>query len=78
MKKGDQYLHWSVIVKLFKMKSNKTIKKLYKLTAPCVFLNSYSRMKVAYAARVISNSVAEVLADMKWDGTSEMCIFENI
>lgn len=78
MKKGGQFLHWSTIVQLFKTKSEQTIKKLFKLTAPCVFLNSYSRMKVAYAARVISNSVAEVIAEMKLPNTSELCIFENI
>ena len=78
MKKNGQYLHWSTIVRLFKMKSEQTIKKLFKLTAPCVYLNSYSRMKVAYAARVISKSVAEVLSALRWEGTSELCIFDDI
>lgn len=77
MKKNGENLQWSTIERLFKMKSSMTIKKLYKLTAPCVFLNSYSRMKVAYAARVLSNSVALVLKSLNWPGTSELCIFNQ-
>ena len=78
MQKNGQQLCWSTIIALFKLKSEQTIKKLFKLTAACVFLNSYSFMKVAYAAIVISNSVALVLSDLKWPGTSELSIFECI
>ena len=75
LKKNGQEMLWSTIVRLFKYKSTLTVKKLYKLTAPCVFLNSYSRMKVAYAARVFSKSVSNVLRRLNWPGTSELCFF---
>jgi hypothetical protein len=74
-KKGES-LKWSTIVQLYKWKSTQTVKKLFKLTAPCVFLNSWSRMKVALAARVLSQSVANVLKSLNWEGTSQLCIFD--
>ena len=77
LKKNGQTMKWSTIVQLYKYKSTQTVKKLFKLTAPCVFLNAWSRMKVALAARVLSLSVANLLESLKWEGTSELCIFEK-
>ncbi|XP_034245722.1 uncharacterized protein LOC117647860 [Thrips palmi] len=69
LKKNGETMKWSTIVQLYKWKSKQTVKKLFKLTAPCVFLNSWSRMKVALAARVLSQSVhsAEAIKTKKDD-----------
>lgn len=75
MKENGEFLTWHTIVRLYKYESGLTIKKLFKLTAACVFLNSYSRMKVAYAARVFSKSVAAVLKTMKWNDSKELSLF---
>ena len=78
MKKNGESLTWDPIVRLFKSKSEQTIKKLHKLTAPCVYLNSFSRMSVPYCCRVVSNSVSSALRILNWPGTSEVSIFIEI
>jgi hypothetical protein len=75
LKKNGESLTWKTIVRLYKHNSKLTIKKLFKLTAACVFLNSYSTMKVAFAARVLSKSVANALKELKWENSSELSIF---
>jgi len=71
--KNGEFIEWRTIVRLFRYKEAHTTKSLYKLTAACVFLNPYSLMNVSYAARVMSESVANFLELKKWPGTKETC-----
>lgn len=75
--KNGEFMNWSVIVRLFKHKAEQTVKFLHKLTAAAVYLNSYSRMNVGLASRVMSNSVKKCLEILKWAGTGELCIFRG-
>ena len=75
--KNGQYIVWNTIIKLFNLKSKQIIKKLHKLDAAAVFLNRFTCQKTIYAFIVISDSVASVLEQLKWPGTSETCIFEK-
>ncbi|KAK3909139.1 DNA transposase [Frankliniella fusca] len=52
-----ELLTWQTIIQLFQLKSEQTVKKLPRLTPECVFLNSYSRMRVSFAARVLNQSI---------------------
>lgn len=78
MKKNGEYLTWSTIVQLFNEKKDQTLKKLHKLDAACVYLNSYSRMKCLYAFRIFSGSLSNAVLAKKWPGTTELGIFGKI
>lgn len=78
MQKNGEVLTWKPIIRLFKWKSEQTIKKLPKLTAASVYLNSYSRMSVPYACKVLSHSVSSQLAELGWPETRELCIFKVV
>lgn len=75
MFKNGQRMTWAAIIRLYKWKSEQTIKKLPRLTAACVYLNSYSRMSVPFACRVCSHSVSTQLQLLGWPDTSELSIF---
>ena len=75
MFKNGENLTWKTIVRLYTLKSEQTVKKLHKLTAACVYLNSYSRMSVPKCCVVISESVASQLRLLDWPDTKELSIF---
>lgn len=78
MVKNGERITWKPIIRLFKWKSDQTVKKLPKLTAACVYLNSFSRMSVPLCTRVMSNSVASQLEQFRnWPETRELSIFKN-
>jgi hypothetical protein len=78
MLKSGETLTWAPIIKLFNEKKEQTLKKLHKLTAACVYLNSYTRMKCLYAFRVLSGSVSKLILSKKWPGTTQLGIFGPI
>lgn len=75
LQKNNELLSWTVITRLYHETKGLTLRKCFKLDAQCVFLSPYSRMKVCYAARVLSKSVAEELKRRGWHGTSELVTF---
>ncbi|XP_052130258.1 uncharacterized protein LOC113209909 [Frankliniella occidentalis] len=74
--KNGEYILWSTIVDLFKLKSTQTVKKLHKLTAGCVYLNRFSCQNTKLAFRVLSQSVANALEELQWPNTKETRIFK--
>lgn len=78
MFKNGEFITWDPIVRLFNEKKNETVTKLHKLSAGCVYLNSYSRMNVAFAMRVLSASVSNLLKQKKWEGCNELPIFAEV
>ncbi|KAK3921468.1 Transposable element P transposase [Frankliniella fusca] len=75
MLKNGRRIVWDHIVKLYKVKKNKILRKSYKLTLQHVYPDSYSCMKVKLAAQVLSSTVAKDLSYQKWPGTSETVKF---
>ncbi|KAK3909685.1 Transposable element P transposase [Frankliniella fusca] len=73
-KNGEKIL-WSTIIRLFKAKKDKTLRKAYKLSAANVYLDSYSVMKVKYAFQVLSNTVSCDLQAQGWEKVSETVKF---
>lgn len=62
LKKGGEIISWQKsIVRLYKDERYNELRLAHKLNAQVVYLNSYSAMKVSYAARVLSNTVANAL-----------------
>ena len=77
MMKNGESITWKPIIRLFKWKSEQTIKKLPRLTAASVYLNSYSRMSVPLCTRVMSNSLSVQFDLLKWPGTKELSVFKE-
>ena len=73
--KNGQTILWSTIVRLYHEQKGKILRLAYKLNAQNVFLNGYSKMKVKYAAQVLSATIARMLERKKWLGTEETIIF---
>jgi hypothetical protein len=64
---GD--ISWYLIVKLFEDSKGDTLRFAHKLTANHVYLNSFSCMKVKFAAQVLSATTASAL-EFAFKGTS--------
>ncbi|KAE8738331.1 hypothetical protein FOCC_FOCC016192 [Frankliniella occidentalis] len=75
MVKNNKKISWDFIVKLYNSKKHKSLRKAFKLNPMNVFPDSYSRMKVKYAAEVLSRTVAQALEDEKWVDASETIKF---
>lgn len=75
--KNGEEMTWDTIIRLFQLKADQTIKQLHKLKPECVYLNGFSRMRVNFACRVISQSVASVLKTVDWPNTKELSVFVN-
>ena len=73
LQKGGEKLLWQTILDSACKKDN--LRKSYKLNAQNFFINSYSGMKVKYAAQVLSRTVAKDIKDMGWPGTNELVKF---
>ncbi|KAK3924597.1 Transposable element P transposase [Frankliniella fusca] len=73
--KGGQLIAWKTIERLFLEDHENTWRASYKLNPQNVYLNSYSCMKVSYAAQVMSNTVAMDLKEREWPNTSETIEF---
>jgi len=72
MMKNGQKIVWDTVVKLYDLNKDDTIRMLYKLNQEAVYLNSYSKMNVSLAARVLSRSMAEVIRNLKWSDCTEL------
>lgn len=73
--KNGQKILWASIVRLYHHQKDKTLRLAYKLNAQNVFLNGYSKMKVKYAAEVLSETVAQLLENLKWENLEETINF---
>lgn len=68
---NGQTIQWKTIVRLYLTYKSDTLRKSYKLNSQNVFLTSYSKMKVRYAAHVLSKTVAIDLEKQGWKGIEE-------
>ncbi|KAK3920099.1 Transposable element P transposase [Frankliniella fusca] len=75
LEKNGEKILWSTIINVYNEEVNKTLRLCPKLNVQNVFLNSYSKMKVKYAAQVMSRSVAQLIEDMKLPNTKETVEF---
>lgn len=75
MQLNGEFIEWKTIVRLYHTSKNKSFRKSYKLNPQNVFLNSFSVMKVKFAAQVLSKTVATDISKQKWPGTSETVKF---
>jgi len=66
---------WKTIVRLYMTYKQCNLRKSYKLNSQNVFPNSYSCMKVKFAAEVLSNTVALDLEQQNWPETRETIKF---
>lgn len=73
--KGGQVIAWKIIERLFLEDHENTWRASYKLNPQNVYLNSYTCMKVSYAAQVCSNTVGMDLKERDWPDTSETIDF---
>ncbi|KAE8739917.1 hypothetical protein FOCC_FOCC014581 [Frankliniella occidentalis] len=73
--KGSQVIVWKTIERVFLEDHANTWRRNCKLNSMIVYLNSYSCMKVSYAAQVMSNTTSLDLRERKWPGTSETVEF---
>lgn len=67
---NGEFIQWQTIVRMFDEDKHKTWRKSCKLNAQNVHLNSYSCMKVSYAAQVLSKTVGLDLKTRNWPGTA--------
>jgi len=72
---NGQVIVWQTIKQLYHADQDQTFRRCFKLNAENVYLNSFTVMKVNYAAQVLSNTVALDLASRNWPGTSETVNF---
>lgn len=63
MMKNGQKISWGHIIKLYEKYKDRNLRKTFKLNHMNVFPDSYGRMKVKYAAEVVSLTVAQHLED---------------
>ncbi|KAK3933206.1 Transposable element P transposase [Frankliniella fusca] len=75
LQKCGEKMLWQTIVDLYNAKRDRVLRKSYKLTAQHIYIDSYSAMKVRFAAQVLSKTVAQELEDMKWPGTKQLIEF---
>ena len=75
MTRNGKKITWDFIIKLYESKKSKILRKSFKLNAMHVYPDSYARMKVKYAAQVLSNTVARDLEDQNWADASELILF---
>ena len=68
---SGQTIQWKTIIMLYLAFKSDTFRKSYKLNAQNVFPNSYSKMKVPYAAQVLSKTVGNDLKSLGWEGCEE-------
>ena len=73
--KNKQVIVWKTIRDLFESDKNLTLRRNSKLNACNVYLNSYSVMKVSYAAQVLSMTVALDIEARNIPGSSETVKF---
>lgn len=75
---NGETIQWKSIVRLYFTFKSCNFRKSYKLNAQNVFPNSYSKMKVRFAAQVLSNTVAVDLKAQNWPGTEETVRFISL
>ncbi|KAK3909864.1 Transposable element P transposase [Frankliniella fusca] len=73
--KNGQTIIWKTIEDLYLTDCKNTFRRCPKLNNQCVYLNSYTCMKVSYAAAVLSNTVAQDLKLRKWRNMEETYTF---
>lgn len=73
--KNGQVISWKTIVRLYHFQKGNNLRKGYKLNSQVVFPSSYAKMRVKYAAQVLSETVANILEQLKWEGTEETIKF---
>ncbi|KAK3910721.1 Transposable element P transposase [Frankliniella fusca] len=75
MMKNGKRISWDFIIKLYNQAQKKTLRKSYKLNAMNIYPDSYARMKVKYAAQVMSATVCKDLRSQGWCNASETALF---
>ncbi|KAK3929248.1 Transposable element P transposase [Frankliniella fusca] len=76
--KNNETIVWSTIVRLYLNDHENTWRQNCKLNSVNVYLNSYSCMKVLYAAQVMSHTTAMDLKTRNWKGTDETVKFIDL
>jgi len=74
IRKGKK-ITWDYIIKLYESYKMRNLRKSFKLSPMNVYPDSYARMKVKYAAQVLSRTVAQDLEDQEWEEASELIYF---
>ncbi|KAK3917951.1 Transposable element P transposase [Frankliniella fusca] len=75
MQINGEKIEWKTIVRLYMTYKDSNFRKSYKLNPQNVFPNPFSRMRVRYAAQVLSSTVASDLETQNWEGTGETIRF---
>ena len=75
MERNGEKIVWKTIIRLYLTYRQCTFRKSYKLNSQNVFPNSFSCMKVKFAAEVLSDTVASDLEQLNWPSTKETIIF---
>ncbi|KAK3925947.1 Transposable element P transposase [Frankliniella fusca] len=75
LQKNKEPMVWDTIINLYLMNKDRNIRKSFKLSPQNVFPDSFSKMKVALAAQVLSRTVANDIAGQGWPKTSEIVEF---
>ncbi|KAK3916198.1 Transposable element P transposase [Frankliniella fusca] len=75
MKRRGKRIVWDFIIRLYKEEKNRSLRKAYKLSPVNVFPDSFSCMKVCYAAQVLSRTVGHELKRKNYPGVSETVKF---
>lgn len=75
MMKNGKRISWDYIIKLYEEKKGKNLRKSFKLNAQMVYPDSYARMKVGLAAKVLSKTVATDMQSQGWFNAVETINF---
>jgi len=70
-----EFIMWNTIVKLYEADLQSTLRRCHKLHSQNMYLNSYTCMKVSYAAQVMSRTVGLDLQSRDWPGTASTVNF---
>lgn len=72
---NGEFIVWQTIVDLYEAEKYNHLRLAYKLNKQVVHLNNFSRMRVGYAAAVMSKTVANALRQMKRSDIGETINF---
>ena len=75
MEKNGEKIVWKTILKLYMTYKDCNFRKSYKLNPQNVFHGPFARMRVRYAAQVLSSTVAADLETQSWEGIGETVKF---
>lgn len=75
LKLNGKDMSWQTIKNVYDITKSHELRTTFKIDAQVVHLNSYSRMKVGYATKIFSKSLANEIKSRNWPDATELVTF---